>query len=379
MPSRTLRWLSLALLAASLGGCFRHHGMGDDPPARDVPPTPDAGEPIDAGPGCDEEPGVLWEVSCPDLVVAAERAVIQVQHGVDGCCARGEGRLEVARVGDRLHALRSSWLACDCCEGCECLGPAEETAVDLGLLPVGLHTVVGPDGDEPLCTFEVVAPPPPTECAPMQIDELRAPDVVFEGQGFAFSALQHERTSCSCSPRLRVPLDAGEFRADLCECCEACLCIDPGYEVGFEDAAAPALGELVIGDTRHPVQTRSPDECTPVEPTGLRVVPPAPGYLRDGPGLWWAVVSGMQRVCCVEPVGGVREALVSPGPDTPPNTRTLSLHACTLEDCECIGAPAPFDAWHPLGELAPGGYSIRAGTQRVDFMIGTDGRMHPAD
>lgn len=336
-----MRWW-LALLA--LVGCFRSSSSGE----------PDGSVRRDGGGECSIG-GTVVSLTCPSDVREGETASVGFQ--VRGACCTTSTESLVALGGDQLVISRTTTY-CDCPSG---VTPScgQDESVDLPPLTAGSYTV---SLEGQTCTFEVLG----DDCRPMRVDELRAPRAVFAGEPLAFSALTHDPGTCSCEPALG---SGGPWSPDLCHCCDECDCIDRGYEVGFVGPAAS--GALVVGDQTRPFSVHSLDECGAVEPTGLRIVAPELDYRSDGPRLYWAVVSAAPQVCCAEPFGAVRELEVGAA------GTTLELRTCHVDPCPCIGPNTPFEAWHALGELAPGGHFFRAGTHEVAFTVEADGSVTP--
>lgn len=342
-------WLTLALVLAATG-CFRNHGLDGDVDAASV----DGGvDPSDGG-MCQESEGQINALSCPASAAPGDVVRIGFTHMNSGCCSSGESRVSVERSGS-TWTLEGEWTVCDCCEACRCVGPIEEDSIEIGPLDPGVHRVVGDGGSE--CT--IVVEGEPSMCRAMMPTQVRTQRVLFDGQDHAFSLVQHE-TTCGCEPRLsRIPEDA--FAADLCNCCDECFCADPPYAVSHLGPAGTL--PTFVNDISLPTEQRPLDSCRPIVPTGLRIEPPESPVRRHGPAIWWAVVSGVETVCCVEPFGGVHElALGALG-------RHLELRSCIDFDCDCIGTPQTFEAWYPLGEYAPGsGDQIFAGGFEASFI-----------
>jgi hypothetical protein len=104
-----------------------------------------------------------------------------------------------------------------------------------------------------------------------------------------------------------------------------------------------------------PVDVRVADRamCRSLGATDIEIVPPDPGLIHGGGDVWWARVTGFETVCCVDPAPAVSH--VRSG-----STFDLTVYTCTEVDCACIGMPVPYSAWHPLGPLPPGTYTVRA-------------------
>jgi len=77
-----------------------------------------------------------------------------------------------------------------------------------------------------------------------------------------------------------------------------------------------------------------------------------------GPRLVWAALTGEQSLCCSPELRLAARTLAGDG-----RAIDLQLYSCTIEDCLCGDPPPPTvaSAWHNLGELPPGDYTVRAG------------------
>ena len=100
--------------------------------------------------------------------------------------------------------------------------------------------------------------------------------------------------------------------------------------------------------------------------TGLRVVGPDPARQHSGPELWWVEVSGTDALCCATPM-----PLVDVDPSIAPAPRlvTLTVRSAAQDPCDCAGRPIPFTAWHSLGELASGSYTLTANGVSTTFTV----------
>ena len=241
------------------------------------------------------------------------------------------------------------WDACDCCEGCRCIGPTEEVEVALGPLPPGRYTV---QSEGSSCVLDVWEP---RACSVVNVDEVRMPTVLFDDQPFAMTLLERDASSCSCQPH--ASFDGSQARMDICDCCDVCDCIDRGYETSVASDPLP-LGSRTISTSLGPrsltVVTR--EQCGPLVPTGLRIVSPDPTLRSSGPAIHWAVVAGTERLCCAPPAPAVDQGV------GPAGQISLALHSCVQADCNCLGEEVAFEAWHPLVALPAGTHVIRAGT-----------------
>jgi len=209
-------------------------------------------------------------------------------------------------------------------------------------------------------------PPAPEGCFLHTTDEVFAPTVVFDGQPLTITMRTAVAGGCDCQPEVLVS-DPFNYDLAMCDCCEACRCIDQGYEVTWVGSTPPGALDhtiFVVGEERT-VYERDPGRCHRLEPTGLWIEPPRDDYTRTGPRTWWAVVSGEEFLCCASPMPGVTELAVGA------LGRHLELRSCALDPCDCdCGPGAPgceptrFEAWYPLGDLS-GGEVVVAGSHRV--------------
>jgi hypothetical protein len=355
------RTLALSLgLAVSLGGCFDSH-RGD--------PSGDAGRRVDGaaptrdsgGAICEELPASGEEiVTCEVDPTGDAFAVVRSTPAL--CCSSGTTSATVVTRPGELEVMLS-WTACECCRGCRCVGPLETTRVSLGHLAPGTYQVLA---GASRCSLTVE---PPAECRSAPAEGARHARVLFEDQTFAATVTAHGGGSCGCAPRV-APIDrhAISLELELCDCCDACECIDPGYEASLIEPPLPiGRHEIVIPHGVATIDVTTRDRCRSNEPTGLRIVAPDPSRLQGSPRLTWAVVSGIETLCCVAPAPAVGES-IGPGGE-----RALSLYSCVQEDCDCVGSPVESEAWHSLGELGPGTHVIRAGAHSATIEIPADG------
>ncbi|MDQ3033143.1 MAG: hypothetical protein M3Y87_12055 [Myxococcota bacterium] len=325
----------MALGVLALSGCFDSHGM-----------QPDPGAGADGG-MCLELPATVSSIRC-DAAPGAESSVT-ISTSPSRCCSTGTATPMLRRSGDAFD-VELTWNACDCCEGCRCVGPVEEVRVSLGVLEPGVYTVRSHGSS---CTLAITTPP---MCRSVSADETRVPRVLFDDQPLAATLIERDEVSCSCTPAARLQRSPElALGMELCECCDECDCIDGGYEASVVSDVLP-VGTHTLSLPRgpHTVQVTTRDRCRALAPTGLRIVAPGP-LVRAGPAIHWAVISGTERLCCMPPAPAVDEGI------GPAGERALSLRTCVESDCECIGAEVPFEAWHPLIDLAPGTHVVRAG------------------
>ena len=197
-------------------------------------------------------------------------------------------------------------------------------------------------------------PPPPLDagmCHTVDADEVRAAAIVIGEQRLTVAIRKTTPGGCDCTPRAHEVPDA--VLLELCDCCEECDCIDPGYEVGYSANPLP-VGEhrVFFGGVPVDVRVADPGTCRPMEATDIEIVPPDPGLIHGGGDVWWARVHGFETVCCVDPAPAVSHRRSG-------STFDLTVHSCNTADCDCIGMPEAYAAWHPLGPLPPGTYTVR--------------------
>jgi hypothetical protein len=190
------------------------------------------------------------------------------------------------------------------------------------------------------------------------------PRAVFADQDLTLSVISRESSGCGCTPRqggsgLSVDLE-------VCDCCEACMCIDSGYEAS-DTRPAPPPGEHLVPVTGLMAQTlyvHERDQCRVVaDAPSLRIERPT-DFLQGGPALTWAVVSDDVYECCVEPRYVVESRRSG-------NTFELTAYDCRPPvDCACASTePTRFESWHALGELAPGSYEATIAGLELPFAI----------
>jgi hypothetical protein len=202
----------------------------------------------------------------------------------------------------------------------------------------------------------------PDACRATDVDEVRAPTVLFDDQPLAMTLIERDASSCSCRPR--AVLESFELELEICDCCDACECIDRGYEASIVTTTPPVGSHTFttpLGARAITVVTR--DQCYPLEPTALRIVQPDPDLRSSGPAIHWAVVSGVERLCCAPPAPAVDQGV------GPAGQISLALRTCVQADCNCIGEDVEFEAWHPLVALGSGSHVVRAGSFETTIMI----------
>lgn len=332
---RTLRLpLTLALVSAMSSACWAAHerDAGVDPVDGESPRP-------DVGPGCRALDGVVESITC-ELAPSGE-GLVHVRTMPTLCCGSG-----TPTVTARGTTLEVSWIACDCCEGCRCIGPIQDVTVSLGVLGPGTHVVTAGGAT---CTLEGVTPP---MCRPGDAEEVRHAQVLYPDQPVAATVVSDRGTGCDCDPRVVGPDD---WRLELCGCCDECDCIDGGYEASFVGPPL-ALGEhsIVIPHGVATISVHAREDCRPLEARGLRIVVPSPSRVIGGPRLVWAVVSGAEALCCATPAPAVDSTGIGPMGEI-----VLSLASCVTADCFCEPpGEIPFEAWHSLGELSPGTHTV---------------------
>jgi hypothetical protein len=189
--------------------------------------------------------------------------------------------------------------------------------------------------------------------------------VLLADQPLTVTLRANESSSCACRPRVAAGASFS-FVLEACDCCETCDCIDPGYEASVVRAAPPPGDyELELPGGARPLAVREGSQCRVTgEPTGLRVVGPSPELRTGEPRIWWAAVSGEEWLCCVPPLPAVSQGI------GPMGEIALTVSSCVTEDCACVPpGPTPFEAWHALGEIGPGVYTVVAGRHRATITV----------
>jgi hypothetical protein len=328
-----LAWLTVTLFCV---GCSSHH-------------SPSAG---DAGPGrpdssatCRPEPIDFRALACPTAPVEPGPVSVTATAGVLTCCADVVPTVRAERASDGSFVLVAEGEACDCCDGCRCLGPADEVEVPLGELTAGVYHVRAGDFE---CAITVRAP---AMCTDTSVDELRMPSVILAGDPLPMSFISDGR-GCGCGYRVdrTGPLS---YAAELCDCCEECDCIDSGYETAREEPPLEVGSHMVVyGVGRfRPLSVFEPSSCRPSSiVSDLRIEPPR----YDPAGNYWAVVSGTEAVCCVDPTAAIQRTRVGAS-----DVIALDALFCVDYDCDCAPRPTSYEAWHNLGPLEPGTYNVR--------------------
>lgn len=286
-------------------------------------------------------------------------ARVRVTARPGSCCRTGELLTDVTAPDGDTWRIDVQMRVCECCAACDCIGPVESKSVELGPLAAGTHEVVAGSAS---CTMEVHGP---RMCRPAPSPDTRMPRVLLEGQPLSMTSTSVESSGCGCTPGIERsgPLS---WSMRLCDCCEVCLCVDPGYEASavYE---APGLGEHAVsvpgGD--RPLRVAELSETGVTEPVALEIVGPSSDMVQGGPRLWWARVTGEELVCCVEP------QLVARQIGRSGNHIELELRSYRpLVDCDCEPpGPTRADAWFSLGELSSGTYTVSAGSLAETFEV----------
>jgi hypothetical protein len=66
-------------------------------------------------------------------------------------------------------------------------------------------------------------------------------------------------------------------------------------------------------------------------------------------------VTGSSIVCCIDPTPAIEQRR------GPPTVIELGALFCSNVDCACVGTPHAYEAWHSLGVLDPGSYTVQIG------------------
>lgn len=335
----------LALLGT---GCFGTHGPGGDVDAGPVGPGPVL---------CDLLPASIISVECEAVVSPDGRVLVTIESAPSMCCDAGTPRTRVASRG-RAHSIEVEWDACDCCETCRCFGPIQSVEVELGPLFPGTHSV---DVHGSTCTIEV---PEPASCV-LAPGELLAPEHILMDQPYAVTITSEGGGGCGCTPRV-IGADVLSYALELCDCCEVCDCIDPGYQASHVRPPLPPGEHIVDGpDGPVAVTVHSPLECNEIVATAIRVYRPRLDLVQGSPSLTWVFVEGTEEICCEPPVPVVAR-LDTTGPGI-----ALSLQSCADETlCICSETTlVSTGAWFNLGELPSGEHIVRAGGAVTSIVV----------
>lgn len=354
----------LALAALCATGCFLDHGIAPPPPARDGGPSARDGGPSpahDAGPGamCSDGEGFVGIGTCPtETFVAGETIELEVWHSWSGCCSSGRGRVLVSRT-DAIWTLDSRWEdVCDCCELCDCVGPSEEARVAIGPLVAGVNVVRLARG---AAECRIVAEEP-SACVDAPASA-RAARVLFPDQTDDVTLTHVASADCGCAPQVRARELATSLA--LCDCGTACDDAITHYQ-GHARGAPRPVGEYVrtLGGAASPLSVRDRSQCSPVAPLGVTVELPDPTAHTAGEPLVWVGVASEVALCCAMPEPAVSAEVA------PDGAIDLTVFSCVQADCACVpDAPTPFTAWHSLGPLAAGSYTVIAGEHRARFRV----------
>lgn len=209
----------------------------------------------------------------------------------------------------------------------------------------------------------------PSTCRPTPVDVVRHTATVVEGDPATITLLSTEVSGCSCTPGLVASdgRDGVHLGLQVCDCCEPCLCIDPGYE-------GTASWGLDAGDHRFWVPDARGFVDVAVVPgrlcfdgvavTGVEVEPRG-GWIPEGPRAHWVRVTGTIETCCPDdpkvalraaPTGGFDHAL-----------EALHCDRCPI-DC-FVPETAPFEAWAPLLEVPAGEHVVTVGDVAATFEV----------
>jgi hypothetical protein len=181
------------------------------------------------------------------------------------------------------------------------------------------------------------------------------------GQTLGMTAtVQGGALSCGATPMLTGDAAGLAFDLSACGGCDACDCIDQGYQYSNESPApAPGAYTLRVGAHSQTLSVVPREQCNEMPPLGpdgvhAEVVVPDFSLRSTGPRLTWLHVTGTESRCCGQPtlaasVAGIRPANADLG---------VTLYECAPDPCGCVGSPHPFETWVELGALAPGQHGV---------------------
>jgi hypothetical protein len=191
--------------------------------------------------------------------------------------------------------------------------PAHDAHVVDTSLEIDTGSDVSPGGD---------ATPLPGHCATFDPDTLIVPTVLMPMQSFGITArVHHMAFACGATPMLSG--DGLRYSLAACGGCEACDCVDPGYEASaLTGPLMPGTYTAQVGTASRSFTVAAENACNPVTswPEGtlhVDVVGPESGLrVASMPRLWWAHLTGTESRCCGEPlVAGALQVVRPAGAD----------------------------------------------------------------
>lgn len=256
----------------------------------------------------------------------------------------------------RRHGL-ARWLSAALLLAVGCFSTRAEPAADAGVRDGGAQDA-GPGGDAG-----------PERCRPAPVNEARWTETLLPGQAATATLRATEVSTCSCRPE-RVVGPGLALGLELCDCCDECDCIDPGYEgtarfEGLEEGDHTlALAGLFAPV---PVTVAPQDRCFAGATVDvIRVDGPEPRFTA-GPRAHWVRLEGTVATCCP---GDRPKVAVRPAPGIPEVIALEVLH-CDLCDLLCADPePTRYVTGYPLLDLPVGEHRIVAGGEEATFEVG---------
>ena len=341
-------WLTLALLCL-VPGCADDHGFSI---LTDSGPAPDAATCAIA-----TEDASIEDLSCPASIAAGGRAVVSVSTRSTACCP-DSAALDpvVARTmgGDEV-SITAPYDLCQCCTTCRCIGSVvtrDVVVAEVAGSPI--HVVAG--GHE--CTIAIQAE---ASCHPIDATRGEAPAATAALRPITAHLVNDgsSSTGCGCQPR-GVADPTGAISLQACDCCEACPCIDIGYEATVvQTIEAPrdvpitlSVSPLVTTTVVDPTSCRDGTAIV----SGLTTLGPVENVAEAAPIHGWVRVEAYDMRCCGEPLELVTST------SAPDGSIDLTLAECHPDLCDCApsnrrDASTAVD----LGVLSSGTHVVRAG------------------
>jgi hypothetical protein len=346
--------LTVALFSLLHAGCYDAHAGAEDD-AGLPPPRFDAG-----GAECRETlEASVFELRCPEAALAGEYVEVSLDTAPPWCCGGGAVQAEFRQTHESGFEGVLRWTACDCCDACRCVGPVETVSGLIGPLAPGPN-VVEVHGTS--CLIEAA---PTAGCSPpATATSFRAAHHLLQGQPLSATLTSPEGAGCGCDPRATV--SGSSFALELCDCCDDCECVDPGYQSSVVVGDPWPLGEhlLTVPHGVHDLTVHPRSACHPVTAGDVEAFPPDTSLIVTGPRLTWARVIVEECLCCATPAPAFEQTVLADG------TIQLTALSCAPDPCDCDPcSPQRAEAWHSLGELAPGTYALTAGAAATTFVV----------
>ena len=342
-------WLTLALLCL-VPGCADDHGFSL---LSDSGAAPDAV--MCTAP---RENGGIEALSCPASISAGGRAVVSLTTRSTSCCPDGAALAPVVTrtMGGDEVSITAPYDTCQCCTTCRCIGNAitrDVVVAEVAGSPI--HVVAGTHE----CTIAIQSP---TMCHAIEATRGEAPTATPAMRPITAHLVNDGSASTGCGCRPRGVSDAtGAISLEACDCCEACPCVDIGYEATVVQVIETAPGVPITLSVSPLVTTTIVDPTTcrdgTAVVTGLTTLGPVENVAEAAPIHGWVRIEAHDMRCCGEPLELVTST------SAPDGSIDLTLAECHPDLCDCApsnrrDASTAVD----LGVLSSGTHVVRAGT-----------------